>query len=446
MYKHFRALFLFSCLCIGSQQLQAQQLTNSPYSRFGVGDVVHGSGSIRNAGMGHVGVGNASGALINDLNPALLYYNNLVTFEAAVASELKRISDKQESQIDGTANLGYLSLAVPISRFWTSSLSLKPYSRVNYTTYLTAPVAGVEEGTASTFTQYKGTGGLNEVSFGNGVRIANGLTAGVSGSYVFGTIDKQATTILVEQGETSDLQQTLFHTTTKYSGLLFKGGLHYRKKFSDKISMGLGTAYTAKAVIDADRQVAQERRALDESLISGIITDSLEGNTTLPQLLQVGLSIDNNKTWSAGLDYSTSKGSDFRGFSLNKDEGRQELGDSYRIGLGTEFTPDPNSVSSYLKRVTYRVGGYYGNSEIQAVTLGNTSGSIQTLKDMALTWGFSFPLGRGVRPPDYTQAMLNTSFAIGQLEAKESGLKEQYLRVSLGVTFNNRWFIKRKFD
>ncbi|WP_181304841.1 hypothetical protein [Rufibacter sp. XAAS-G3-1] len=446
MYKPFRALLLISGLAIGSQHLQAQQLSNSPYSRFGVGDMVHGSTSIRSAGMGQVGVATGSAGLINDQNPALLYYNSSVTFEAAVASELKRLSDKNTSQVDGTANLGYLGLSLPISRRWTTSIGLRPYSRVNFSTISSAPVAGAEA-TVTSYNEYTGSGGLNEVYFAHGIRIANGLTAGVSGSYLFGTIDRQESTILVDsQDSTSALQKTLIHTTSRYSGLAFKGGLHYRRKISDKASLAIGGTYTGKANIETDRQTAQERRYLDESVISSLVTDSLEGYTTVPQMLQLGLAYDNNKNWSVGADYTRVTGSNYRGFSLNKEAGRQELGDGYRIGVGTEITPDAGSVSSYLQRVTYRFGGYYGNSQINAISRGNTVASPHDLQDMALTFGFSLPLGRGVRPPDYTQALLNTSFTVGQLEAKNTGLKEQYLRVNIGVTFNNRWFVKRKFD
>ncbi|WP_205504275.1 hypothetical protein [Rufibacter psychrotolerans] len=446
MYKPFRALLLISGLAIGSQQVQAQQLSNSPYSRFGVGDIVHGTGSIRNAGMGQAGVASPNGALINDQNPALLYYNNLVTFEAAVATELKRLSDRNTSQVDGTANLGYLSLSIPLSRRWTTAIGLKPYSRVNYNTVVSTSVAGAEN-TVTAHTQYTGTGGLNEVFFGHGLRIANGLTAGVSGSYLFGTIDRQGSTILVDtQDETSALQKTLIHSTSRYSGLMFKGGLHYRKKLGEKANLGVGASYTAKATIDADRQVAQERRYLDESLISSLLSDSLEGHTTLPQMIQMGLSYDNNRNWSVAADYSIIKGSDFRGFSLGKEQGRQELGDGYRVGVGTEFTPDAGSVSSYFKRVAYRFGAYLGNTQINAVAAGSNAVAGHDLQDLGLSWGFTFPLGRGVRPPDYTQALLNTSFTVGQLKGQDTGLKEQYFRVSVGVTFNNRWFIKRKFD
>ncbi|MFB9862969.1 hypothetical protein EFA69_02895 [Rufibacter immobilis] len=447
MYKPFRALLVISGLVIGAQQVQAQQLSNSPYSRFGVGDLVHGTGTVRSAGMGQVGVATASPFLINDMNPALLYYNNLVTFEATVASELKKLSDRNTSQVDGTANLGSLSLSIPLSRRWTTALGLKPYSRVNYETVATSTVPGTEnEVPVTALTEYRGSGGLNEVYFAHGIRIANGLTAGVSGSYIFGTIERQSSNILVDPAdETSALQKTLFNTTTKYTGVMLKGGLHYRKSLSPKANIGLGATYTGKAAISADRVTTQERRFLDESLISALVIDSLDGHTTLPQMWQAGVSFDNNKNWTIGADFTNIKGSDFRGFSLNKNEGGQELGDGYRVGLGTEFTPDAGSVSSYFKRISYRLGGYYGKSELVG-TIGSNAVTAHDLKDMAFTWGFSLPLGRGVRPPDYTQALLNTSFTVGQLEAKNTGLKEQYFRVNVGITFNNRWFIKRRFD
>lgn len=440
MYKPFRALFLFSSLLLGTQ-IQAQQLTNSPYSRFGLGDVSHGTGSIRNAGMGQVGVAafNVSGALYNDINPALTFYNPSVTFEAAVNSELKKLSDGSNSQLDGTANLGYLAISIPISKRWVASVGLRPYSRVNYTTFLSNQVAG--GGAVTTFTEYKGEGGINEVFFSHGVRIASGFTVGATGSYLFGNISSSGSTVLVDANDPGyALQKTLITNTTKYSGFLIKGATHYRKKLASKLYLGLGATYDVQSAISADRQVSQERRYLDESLISRTVTDSTEGYSTIPQTMQFGLGLDNARNFSVGADYSRIKSSEFRGYSRDKNAGAQELGDGYRIGLGGEFTPDPGSVTSYFDRVIYRVGGYHSSADVA------TSTGMHTLTNTAVTWGFSFPVGRGARPPDYTQGLLSTSFALGVQEAKETGLKEKFFRFSLGVTFNNRWFIKRRFD
>ncbi|GAA4308796.1 membrane protein [Nibribacter koreensis] len=409
-----------------------------------MGDVVQGTGGVRNFGMGNVGVGTANMGSINDINPALLYYNNMVNFEAAVISELKKLEDRTASQVDGKTNLNYLALSIPITRRWTASLGLKPYSRVNYNTIVVTPVNDPSTGNkvAQSFTEYSGSGGLNEVHFSHGVSLAPGLTLGASGSYIFGTIEKAASTILVEEGETdiSAVQKALVNNTTKYTGFMLKGGTHYRRKLTDKFHMGLGATYSAQSVLDADRQVSQERRRVDESIVSQVLVDSLDGHTTLPQQLQVGIAVDNAKNFVVGADFSSYKGSDFRGFSSEKNAGRQEQGDGYRIGLGGELTPDAGSVSSYFKRVTYRLGGYYSANEVMATT------GAQEVKDMGLTWGFTFPLGRGVRPPDYTQAVINTSFAVGKLEGTQTQLEEMYFRVNIGINFNSRWFIKRRFD
>ncbi|QHL88189.1 hypothetical protein GU926_12410 [Nibribacter ruber] len=443
MYKPFRALLLLSGLVIGSH-VQAQQLANSPYSRFGVGDVVQGTGGVRNFGMGNVGVATANLSTINDINPALLYYNNTVTFEAAVISELKKLEDRTASQVDGKTNLNYLALSIPVSRRWTMAVGLKPYSRVNYSTIFISPVLDPSTGNrvAQSYTEYRGSGGLNEVHFSHGVSLAPGFTIGAAGSYIFGTTERDASTILVEEGETdiTAVQKALVHNATKYTGFMFKGGTHFRRKLTGDWNLGAGATYTLQSVLDADRQVSQERRRVDESIVSQVFTDSLGGYTTLPQSYQIGLALDNAKNFVLGLDFSSYQGSDFRGFSSERNGGRQELGNGYRIGLGGELTPDGGSVTSYLKRVTYRLGGYYSKNEVIA-----TSGPDE-VKDMGLTWGFTLPLGRGVRPPDYTQALINTSFAVGRLEGQKAELEEMYFRVNLGINFNSRWFIKRKFD
>ncbi|WP_066832578.1 hypothetical protein [Rufibacter ruber] len=446
MYKPFRALFLFSCLVAGSQ-VQAQQISNSPYSRFGVGDILHGTGNVRSQGMGQVGVASPSYGLINDQNPALLYYNRRVIFDVSVSSDLKRLSDGENTQVDGEANFNSLSLAIPVSNRWTASLGLKPYSRVNYYTFVRQPVPGAPdlindgEPDVSAYNEYRGSGGINEVHFSNGVRIGKGLTLGLAGSYLFGTIDREAATTVVDKADSVNIpRKAVVHTSTKYTGVMLSGGAHYLKQLSPKLVLGVGAKYAAQATLGADREVALESRLLDETVIGRVVTDSTEGHTSLPQMMQLGFSLDNNKNWVATSDFTYTKGSDFRGFSQDKGAGRAELGDGFKIGVGGEITPDAGSMSSFFKRVTYRVGGYYRSAEIM------TDGGGQDLSDVGLTWGFSIPMGRGVRPPDYTQALLNTGFAIGMQEVKGTGIKEEYFKVSLGISFSNQWFIKRRFD
>lgn len=440
MYKPFRALFILLPFLIGSHA-QAQQLTNSPYSRYGIGDIQYGTGNIRSSGMGQVGVANANAALVNSVNPALLYYNNSVTFEMSLASEFKRLKSGSLTQNDASANFNQLTLAIPVSRRWTTALGLRPYSSVNYDVFEAGSIEGGDP-TAISYTQYKGSGGINEVFFAHGVRLFKGLSIGASGSYLFGTVDRESSTVVIDTAnDVLGDQKAVILNSSRYSGVMLQGGIHYRKDLSKNLNVGVGATYTAESAINTDRRVSSQRRQLDDYVFEENIIDSADGFTTVPRIMQFGIAFDNNKSWSIGADYSSYKNSTYRGFSYNKNAGSQDMNDGYRVGLGGEITPDANSVGSYFKRVTYRIGGYYGKSEL------NASAGVHELRDMGLTWGLSLPVSRGVRPPDYTQTYINTSFAIGKRDALVgSNISELYFRFNLGFTFNNRWFIKRKFD
>jgi hypothetical protein len=55
------------------------------------------------------------------------------------------------------------------------------------------------------------------------------------------------------------------------------------------------------------------------------------------------------------------------------------------------------------------------------------------------TFGFSFPVGRA--------STVDLGIRIGKRGAlPQSSIEENYFRVYFGITFNDQWFNKRKFD
>ena len=67
-----------------------------------------------------------------------------------------------------------------------------------------------------------------------------------------------------------------------------------------------------------------------------------------------------------------------------------------------------------------------------------------TSNDMAVSAGMSFPL-RSKDKLSYT--VLNVGVEFGQRgKLAEKWLLEQYINVNVGLTLNNKWFIKRVYD
>lgn len=406
---------------------QAQLISNTPYSRLGLGEINENYGNIRTAGMAGAGVSAANSFQINTSNPALLFYNSITNFDMGIAGQVKRVKTESASQRDANGNLHNLSLAVPVSKRWSSAVGLRPFSTVNYETSVSAPVEGNPE--ATIIREYVGSGGLSEVYFGHGVKIAGGLTVGGSASYIFGNIASESGSIISDPSQESVAQERVaVINRINYGGFQFKAGTNYRQKLSDKLFVSVGGVYTFDTELRAERKMSFERL----TQANPVLSDSTESDVSLPANYKFGFSVDNGTNLTLAADFAKYKWSEFRNF----DGSNEGLRDSYRVAVGGEYTPDANSIDSYFKRIMYRGGVYYSETPYEINGTGIT--------DKGVTAGAMFPIGRSTI---YDMYQLNVSFGYGQRGTTENSLvKEDYLQFGLGFTVNSRWFIKRRID
>ncbi len=419
-----------------------QGLGNSPYSRLGLGDYTGNYGGVRQLGMGGTGLAAPNTGNVNELNPALLAYTPRTTWEAAFNAQVKTVSNAAISNRNGSGTLGYLALAVPLNKRWGAAIGLKPYSAVDYQAINAGAVNGDPSAVATR--QYSGTGGLSEAYFAHGIHVLRDLNIGGSASYVFGTID-QTTGTTINTPNTPNIaapQLVVDEELLRYSDFLFRASAHYRHKLGKTLNMNVAGVHTFQANLKASRQRITEQRNPNNGALIGPITQLSDdsGNTIVPALSQVGLTLDNGSNWSGSLDASYQQWSKFNSFSLLSTAG---LSNTWRVAGGGEFTPDPGSVEHYFQRVTYRVG--LSVAQMPYAPLG------QRLYDRAVHWGFAFPLPTAT-PLESTVINLafiygirgNTSYLYG--DNGTSNVRENYLRVQVGATLSNRWFIKRRLQ
>ena len=127
-----------------------------------------------------------------------------------------------------------------------------------------------------------------------------------------------------------------------------------------------------------------------------------------------------------GTEFFYQDWSSFR--SVNEDD--EGLGEAWRFSLGGEYTIDPTTVESYLKRITFRAG----LSLERYPFLANN----KPVNDLGINFGLSLPAGR---------SSVDLAFKFGKRGNKnENILEESYFKIFFGLTFNDQWFIKRKFD
>ena len=422
--KRISLSILFSvALCLTAKS-QARQATRSPFSAFGIGEY-YGNSLAHNQGMAGVGYSNPQYYYLNSKNPALLVFNTLTVFESGVVGEKRTLKDGESVEKNASGNLNYLALGFPVKRGrWATSTGLMPYTNVNYKLNYTDNIVGSTNKVAVSET---GTGGINQVFLSNGVALNKYFSVGATVNYLFGSINNRYSNVLL------DTQQALVFVPTVEEGYYFKdynfsAGFSFHKDSISKKNyrINFGLVYDFRANINTAYYARTERSVANKFLDSLTLTN-YSGTTTLPQSFGAGISFSkaDNLTFGADvqyLDYAQFR--DFKGQNFNG-------AGAWKIALGGEFTPNATSPGSYLKRITYRTG--VNIDQYPYLVNGNT------LKDFGINFGLSLPVSR--------ISSLDLGVKIGKRgDLGLNKIEENYFKLYFGVTFNDQWFIKRRFD
>ncbi len=440
--KEMKRLVLAGAVLLVAGGARAQGLGNSPYSRVGLGDFNANTGGVRQMGMGGVGLAAPNSVNVNELNPALLYYTGRTTFEAGYNGQYKTVKNANGSTRSGNATLGYFALSVPLSTKWGAAVGLKPLSAVDYESNTVQDVvrSSPTDPEAQVLTQYKGTGGVSEAYFGQGYRITKALTLGFTASYVFGVVDETTGTSLQIANSNAVVLKSVDRQHTRYSDFAFRTGAHYRHKVGKGLNLGVAGVYSFGHKLNGQQTITQEQENSNGTLVgtAATVRDG-RGSTYVPALAQAGISLDNDKNWSLNFDASQQQWSKFNSFGTVG----LPLKNTVRFGLGGELTPDPSSVEHYFQRVTYRAGVSFAQLPYQP--------GGKALYDRSVSWGFAFPLPTAT-PLEATTFSLAFTYGVrGNTNLLDAGtgasnVQENYIRGQLGVTLNNRWFIKRRLQ
>ena len=416
--------FVISMLLISIAVPSFGQLGTSPYSIFGLGEVMP-QGNIRNMGMGGVGVSNGSGLYTNVLNPALLIHNPYAIFDASFLGEYKNLEVNGQSQNDVGGNLLNLHLAFPVLRGkYAMGIGLRPFTSVNYEFQTEQKLPQTP-----TFyeTRYRGEGGVSQVYWAHGLKIRKGIAVGIEAVYNFGSVANHSETFLLD-GTLVPLDAVDITSRTFFSDFTVTPGVVFSAEVDSATYLNFGLTYERSVNLNVDYSREFQRKTRNETPIS---VDTIETSTErikLPQSINFGFSFEKTLKYSIGLDVSFEQWAKF----TNSIE-TSNLSNSYKVALGGEWTPNASSVSSYLKRITYRLGVRYAQTPW-------TVNDVQ-IPDVGINFGFSLPISRGL-------SNLNLGFTYGQRGTNDDDIiNERYFRVALGANINDpQWFRRRRFN
>lgn len=426
---HIKRSFLL-CLALFAANFSSGQVANSPFSSFGLGDT-YGNGLAQHQGMGGVGISNPSSWYINNQNPALLTYNYVTTFQASIILENRTINDGTSSVKTGTGNLNYLAVAFPIkSGKWSTSLGLMPFSSANYKFTTVDNVLG--DPTAKMKSQQIGTGGLNQFYWSNGVKIHKYISVGARISYLFGSLVTEKTQTLSFDNP-NDFHPIAYVPLVKernyMKDLTYSLGVYFHKDslFKKNYRASIGFVYDFKTSLNTLTSLELQKNSVSgQNLVTQTISENVSGKVTLPPSFGAGISFSKISHWTVAADINILDYSQFSG--LTDKVSSPTTG--FRGGFGIEFLPEPTGSENYLKRITYRTGVSY--EKYPYLANGNQ------VKDLGINFGLSLPVGIST---------LDLSLKIGKRgSVVQNSIDENYFKFYFGMTFNDRWFIKRKFD
>lgn len=398
----------------------AQEGTSSPYSFYGIGDVRF-RGTVENRSMGGLSVLSDS-IHINLQNPAQFASLKLTSFAVAGTFTPTKVKTSTQEDKSQRTTLDYLAVGLPSKKFGFG-FGLIPFSSVGY------KILNLANENDPTTRRYTGTGGINKAFFGMGYQITKKLSVGADLQYNFGNIETKSVNFIdgVQYGSREV-------NRSEVSGVNYNFGLAFQSKISKKLTLFSGLTYTPQSNLNLanERKVATIQflttggeRVVDEEEI-----DVDDSKLKMPSKLTFGTAIGQVRKWMIGTEI-TFQGTSDLGNRFN-DINNATYENSVRYTLGGYYIPKYTSYTSYLSKVTYRGGFRYENTGL--LVFG------QQINDYAMTLGLGLPLNG-------TFSNVNLGFEFGKRGTTNAGLiEENYTNISLGFTFNDEWFKRRKIN
>ncbi len=411
---------VFSCL-----EGFSQYDLNSPYSEYGLGDIDKTGWGVNRA-LGGIGIGMRQPDQINYLNPASYCSQDTMSF----IWDIGLFSKNMKSTVNGVGitsrnsmNFDHLAMSFPVYKTYFISMGLVPYSTIGYN--LSAKQIGLYTGEID-YT-YKGYGNINQLYFGHSVGLLKKhINLGVNANYYFGSLHKETSMGFSTTADGSN-PATLVQESLVPKGFGFNFGGQFVIDLPFKSNLIIGATYDLKTNLKT-QYTNYVIRSYSQNYEDTLILDNSTDNYAIPSKLGLGITYNIKDKILIGLDYTRQnwKNTSFAGSvdpSLRLDQ---------RYSFGVQYVPEEYSYKSYFRKIRYRFGGYYNESNIQ---INGTD-----IKDMGLSAGFGLPFKN-------THTMFNFAFEVGQKGTLANDLiKINYTRITFSVNFFDFWFVKRKYD
>lgn len=431
--------------------LVAQPKFNSPYSRYGVGDLA--SPYFANqAGWGGQTAAFHDPFHLNLANPASFAFLRTTALETGLFTQYNHYSTSRSKQGEWGGNMTHLALGFtlksPINEVldkvkssWNYGMgvSLTPYSRIGYNIQTRDTLPNLDD----VLNSFQGNGGLYRITWTSAAKYKN-TALGINLGWMFGKTVYENTTVFSDTG-TLKLPAFQFNSRQDIaaSGFVWNLGAQHDfvLKYSDEerfvpqqwFTLGItGEGKHPISLTEDKFQIRSRGRTAtggysDADTLTALTTQ--KRNLTMPATFALGGQYVKANKFKIGAQIGVESWSGY------VNEARPAtLRNTMSVAAGFEVTPDYISYNRYFKRVRYRAGAYFRQDP--------RSVDGDDLNDTGLTLGLGFPL---ILPRQQT-SFINIALEIGKLGAN-TPIENTYFRMTAGFTLNdNTWFFKRRFE
>ena len=407
----------------GSPFIFAQSNTSSPYSIGGLGEIAF-KGNAINRLMGGLDI--VSDSLHANLNnPASLGDLKLVTYSLGLNYKSTKLSSSASNETVTSASIDYLVVAIPTKKF-TFGFGILPATSVGYR--LQSVIEG--DDINNVVNRNEGFGGLNQTFLSIGFKFFEFLNFGVSANYNFGKITNESS----RQEQNIDFG-SFFTKTSSLAGFNYRFATQLKIPLTSKVRLDAMAYYVPNNSLTATNESVYFTRSVTTQDLGDFENVDLaainldETTISLGNQYSFGLGITKDKKWFVGGQYSRRNSADYVNNFISLDNITYANGS--RLSFGGFYLPDYSSITSYWKRIVYRAGVRF---EDTGVLFNN-----QPLKETGISFGVSLPMA------GFSNA--NIGFEFGKRGSQDNGLiQESYWNLIVGLSLNDIWFIKRKFN
>jgi hypothetical protein len=414
---------------------------NSPYSRYGLGDLVSPT-NVTNRGM----AGLSAGYFNNPASYSLFQSKKeqgskklswgRVLLDLGLNFDNRTLHEKNAADkfVANNALFSYLQIGVPLQSNWGLSFGLRPISRISYKInqigLLIDPITQLPIDTA--LTEYSGDGGAYLATIGTGYKFNKNFSAGFNAGYLFGKKDYATKRALVN--DTVDYEQSNHETRTSY-------GNHF-VQLKKNISMTWGAYGNWSQTLNASQDIIRETFIRDPAF-GDVRLDSVseqldvKGKIIYPASFGVGfitekLSDIKKRGWQLGIDFIQTNWSKYRYYGQ-----LDSVQNKWEVRVGAQSLPATNPTKkSYWSAVMFRAGFFIGPDYVKVQ---------KSLPQFGASFGMGLPFSYSRLNPNQA-TIVNLAFEYIKRGNNNNLLKENMFRVSVGFSLSDLWFLKRKYD